>query len=43
MHFLLVNDDGINAIGLTEGSVSTSDMTISFLRPFRGKSFIVES
>ena len=34
---------GINAIGLTEGSVSTSDMTISFLRPFRGKSFIVES
>ena len=34
---------GINAIALTDGSVSTSDMTISFLRPFRGKSFIVES
>lgn len=34
---------GINAIALTEGSVSTSDMTISFLRPFRGKSFVVES
>lgn len=34
---------GINAIALTAGSVSTSDMTISFLRPFRGKSFIVES
>ena len=34
---------GINAIALTDGSVSTSDMTISILRPFRGKSFIVES
>jgi uncharacterized protein (TIGR00369 family) len=34
---------GINAIALTDGSVSTADMTISFLRPFRGKSFIVES
>ncbi len=34
---------GINAIALTDGSVSTSDMTISFLKPFRGKSFIVES
>ena len=34
---------GINAIALTDGSVSTSDMTISFLRPFRGQSFIVES
>lgn len=34
---------GINAIALTDGSVSTSDMTISFLRPFTGKSFIVES
>lgn len=34
---------GINAIALTEGSVSTSDMTISFLKPFTGKSFIVES
>ena len=34
---------GINAIALTEGSVSTSDMTISFLKPFRGKSVIVES
>ena len=34
---------GINAIALTTDSVSTSDMTISFLRPFTGKSFIVES
>ena len=34
---------GINAIALTTDSVSTSDMTISFLSPFRGKSFIVES
>lgn len=34
---------GINAIALTDGSVSTSDMTISFLKPFRGKSFIIES
>ncbi len=34
---------GINAIALTEGSVSTSDMNISFLKPFRGKSFIIES
>lgn len=34
---------GINAIALTSKSVSTSDMTISFLRPFTGKSFIVES
>ncbi|MCQ2545699.1 MAG: PaaI family thioesterase [Clostridia bacterium] len=34
---------GINAIALTEGSVSTSDMTISFLKPFRGKAFIIES
>ncbi len=34
---------GINAIALTDGSVSTSDMTIHFLKPFRGKSFIVES
>jgi len=34
---------GINAIALTPDSVSTSDMTISFLRPFTGKSFIVES
>ena len=34
---------GINAIALSEGSVSTADMTISFLRPFRGKSFIIES
>ncbi len=34
---------GINAIALTADSVSTADMTISFLRPFTGKSFIVES
>lgn len=34
---------GINAIALTTDSVSTADMTISFLRPFTGKSFIVES
>lgn len=34
---------GINAIALTEGSVSTSEMTISFLKPFRGKAFIIES
>ena len=34
---------GINAIALTTDSVSTSDMTISFLRPFTGKSFIIES
>lgn len=34
---------GINAIALTTDSVSTSDMTISFLRPFVGKSFIIES
>jgi len=34
---------GINAIALTSDSVSTADMTISFLRPFTGKSFIVES
>ncbi|MDO4869455.1 MAG: PaaI family thioesterase [Bacillota bacterium] len=34
---------GINAIALTTDSVSTADMTISFLRSFVGKSFIVES
>ena len=34
---------GINAIALTDGSVSTADMTISFLKPFRGKSFIIEA
>lgn len=34
---------GINAIALTEGSVSTSDMNFSFLRPFRGQAFIIES
>ena len=34
---------GINAIALTDGGISKSDMNVSFLRPFRGKSFIVES
>lgn len=34
---------GVNAIALTDAYISTSDMTISFIRPFRGKSFIIES
>lgn len=34
---------GINAIALTEGDVSTADMNVNFLKPFTGKSFIVES
>ena len=34
---------GLAAIANSDGSVSTSDMTVSFIRPFRGKSFIVEA
>lgn len=34
---------GINAIALTDGAVSTADMNVSFLKPFRGRSFIIES
>ena len=34
---------GVDFEKRVKDSVSTSDMTISFLRPFRGKSFIVES
>ncbi|MDO4517787.1 MAG: PaaI family thioesterase, partial [Bacillota bacterium] len=34
---------GINAIALTDSSVSTAEMNISFLKPFRGRSFVIES
>lgn len=34
---------GINAIALTDGRISTTDISINFIRPFMGRSFIIES
>lgn len=40
---MLDNTMGIHAIGLTEKSVSTAEMSVNYLKPGKGDSFIVES